>query len=417
MGRLLRKISFYFFFLFILEGCTGIFQAERYFKKARLLESRAESIYRAYLKKFPAQKSLVIRLAWMYYQKGRFEEALELIKNIEKEPVYKLKAMIYSRLQRYTEALEYFRKIKEDKDSEFLYLYGLTLEEKNLFTQAILKFQAVKDSPYREKATKRLFLLENLVKEENLPDYLEGLIKKAPSEEDFPDASSVILFCKETKEITRENTSIFTIHMIVKILNDRGREKWGEVELDYDSTYQRLELEFARTITPEGKIIYAGRKNIRDVARYLNFPLYSNVRARIISMPEVLAGSIIEYKARIYNSRLINDKDFSIIYYLKESDPISLATFKLILPEEREVNFLTLNRKYLPQGISLKPEVFQEEDKKIYLWKFKDIPQLLPEDNMVPPSFVNPAIVISSFSSWDEFYQWWKKLGDVLKFL
>jgi len=48
---------------------------------------------------------------------------------------------------------------------------------------------------------------------------------------------------------------------------------------------------------------------------------------------------------------------------------------------------------------------------KTYRWRFKDIPQVVPEPDMPPQCEINPTVLISSFSSWDEIYAWWWDLA------
>jgi hypothetical protein len=93
------------------------------------------------------------------------------------------------------------------------------------------------------------------------------------------------------------------MHYLVKIFNERGKEEFSELHIGYDSTFEEVKLEYARTIKPDGTVVYVGDKNIRDVSEYLNFPLYSNARIKIISMPEVAEGVIIEYRAKVFRRR------------------------------------------------------------------------------------------------------------------
>jgi len=229
-------------------------------------------------------------------------------------------------------------------------------------------------------------------------DFLKGL----------EDEAAIYLLVDEDIEIKTDNTSVSTIHVIKKVLQERGKEL-AEVEMGYDSTYERIELEYARTITKEGKVVYAGEESIRDVSRYLNFPLYSNSRAFIISMPSVEVGSFIEYKVKIYSSKLINQDDFNFVYRLREGYPVFKSKFDLMIPNSRDINFKFPNKEYA-KGISLEPEVTKTETKKIYSWSFNKIESIIPEYSMPEVSYVNPAILISSFSSWDEIYKWWKSL-------
>jgi len=37
----------------------------------------------------------------------------------------------------------------------------------------------------------------------------------------------------------------------------------------------------------------------------------------------------------------------------------------------------------------------------------ENIPQIIPEPQMPPMEEINPSILISSFASWQELYNWW----------
>jgi hypothetical protein len=142
------------------------------------------------------------------------------------------------------------------------------------------------------------------------------------------------------------------------------------------------------------------------VSKYLNFPLYSNARALIISMPSVDIGSIIEYKAKIYCSKLIDKDKFSFIYRLREPCPVGKAIFKLIVPRKASIRLKLFNENYA-SGINLSPVKTEDDKQVIYSWAFRQLAPIIPEDGMPQVPYVNPAIAISNFNSWDEIYKWW----------
>ena len=281
------------------------------------------------------------------------------------------------------------------------------MEEKNLFPNARKIYEKV-GGYLKEKALERIEFIK--IKVENIvPPEVIAISKQA---KDFlsrvKDEAAIYLLVDESIEITSDNTSLSTIHVIEKVLKERGKAL-AEVEIGYDSTYERVELEFARTITKEGKVVYAGEENTRSIGLYRNFPLYSNSKAFIVSMPSVEVGSFIEYKIKIYSSKLINEDDFSYIYRLREKYPVFKANFAIVIPKNRKVNFKIFNQEYA-RGINLKPNIAEEEDKRIYTWSFNRIKPIIPEYSMPNTSYINPAVSISSFSSWDEMYKWWKSL-------
>ncbi|HEC70121.1 MAG TPA: DUF3857 domain-containing protein [Candidatus Omnitrophica bacterium] len=406
----MRKIFLLVVSLFIL-GCSPGDSLERASQNIDILSKRIEDSYKKLLEKHPEDVRIRLSFAKFYYQRNEFSKVKDILKGVNNFEGKLLLAKSYAQEGNYTSSLEIFEEFEEEnlKDPQALYLYALSCEKKNLFSKAKKLYQKITPSPYLKLAQKRLSELK-LKFQDELPSSLREIVENSPTSLDFPDASSVILFCKEKIKITPENKQETTLHLMVKVLNDKGRQNWGEVEINYDSTYERVELDFARTITPDKKIIYVGKENIRDVSKYLNFPLYSNLRAFIVSMPEVLRGSIIECKVKIYGSKLLNKKDFSIIYKLAEEEPIVKAEFILSFPLGRKINWGVLNKEYLPSHISFEPRKVIKEGFLNYIFEFKNIPQLIPESDMVPYSFVNPAGVFSSFSNWEEFYNWWKAL-------
>ena len=365
------------------------------------------SYYDQLVKEREGDIKLKVSFAEFCYSLGNYQKVIELLRDESDLKAKIIYAKALTKLKEYTPAIEVFEQIKDKlDDDEAFYLYGNVLEEKNLFARALKVYGKVKGK-WKDAAEKRMKEIETRVAKEKI-DYVFKLEKEAGDFiQQVKDEGAIILYVKEVEEITPLNTSIFTAHIIEKILQQRGKEL-AEVEINYDSTYERVELEFARTITPQGEVIYAGKENIRDVTKYLNFPLYSNAKALIISMPSVEVGSIIEYKFKVYSSKLVNKDDFTTLYRLQEKYPIYQAKFDLVVPQEREVNFKFFNEEYCK--INLAPQIKVEDNKKVYSLSFREIPPLIPESKMPPHSLVNPAILFSSFSSWEEIYQWWYNL-------
>ncbi len=365
-------------------------------------------LYEEKLKNFPADLNLRLKLARFFYDFRDYQKVKELLQKQDSIQAKILLAKALVQLKEYGHAIEIFEQLKpQPKDPEYLYFYGQVLENKNLFPQALKVYKEI-SPPFDSLAKERIQAIKSKA-EDTIPESIANISKEAKEFlEANTDDAAMILLVDEEIEVSEQNTSVSTIHVIEKILKERGKAL-AEVDVGYDSTYERIELEFARTITEEGKVIYAGAESIRDVSRYTNFPLYSNSRAFIISMPSVDVGSIIEYKLKVHSSKMIAKDNFSFIYRLRESNPIFKADFRIIIPQTKEAYFKFFNKEYA-KDVDLGPAVAKEKDKKIYTWKFRQIKPIIPEYGMPPVSLVNPAILVSSFSSWEEIYKWWHNL-------
>ena len=408
----LALFAFAFSVLPLFFGCTqknGLEQARNCVGKSQIYYQHALEWYKDLIAKGRGLDRLYLELGQLYYSHGEFESAIEAFRKSKDVSAERFMAISYYRVGNFTGALEIFNK-QEFSDDEYLYYYGLTCEKLNLFDQALTVYKKIKGDKPRLKANARIDIIEKHAEPLNIKDIdaqVNKIITGPYTLKQYPQAGALILYCDERVEITPENTQVSYLHYIIKILNQRGKEDFAETNIDYDSTYERVELLYARTIRPDGNVVEVGSRYIRDVSKYLNFPLYSNARVYIISFPEVVDGACIEYKFKIYRSQLINKKDFDLGYPIQASEPIITANFSIILANKDLLNIKILNEKYNAFGAILKPDIKENDGHLIYNWQFKDIPPIIPEANMPPGVQINPTILISTFSSWEDIYKWW----------
>jgi len=382
-------------------------------KNAEVSYRRAVVYYQKAIAQAKVPEALRLELGRLYYDHGDFRGAIAELRNAEAAAAKKLLAIAYYRTGDFADALEVFGK-QEPVDDEYRYYYGLASEKLNLFDQAIKLYNKVSSAEFSPLATQRLRLIEKEAKGLHIRDRdrtIAQLLQETPPAEKFPQAGALILLSDERIEVTEDNTQTFALHYLIKILNERGKESYSEVHVGYDSTYEKVELEYARTIKPDGTFVEVGSRHLRDVSKYLNFPLYSNARIFIISFPEICDGAAIEYTIKVRRNRLINDKDFVVRYPLQTQDPILSARFELAVPKTKTLHLKTLNEAYKDFEAELKPDLREANGQTVYRWQFKDIPQIIPEANMPPEVEINPTFLVSSFSDWSQIYHWWWKLA------
>jgi len=352
------------------------------------------------------------------FDSGRYKDALETVKKIKvcDYEVIRITALANFFLGNLTEALYNFEKIKEKAqqthDNEVLFYLAKTQEKKNLFEEAIETFKRIKTPPFLKEAKGEIERLKQKVpgKLEELGTEIEKIVKKAPSQEDHPQAGAVILLEREFFEVFEDSTSCSEITKVIKILNDRGKRKFAEVHLDYDSTYEKVEILQAHTIKENGDVIRVTPQNIRDVSKYLNFPLYSNARVKIISMPEVTPGSVIYYKVKYKANKLIADNHIVFRFGIQGFDPYLRQEFTMKIPENFNPHIKTFRRGFLKKKIKLTPKIKKAGRSRIYEWKIPEVDEIIPEDRMPSWCDIVDGFRVSTFSSWDEIYNWWKGL-------
>lgn len=407
--------------VFALLGCSNpdfdIWRADQLSGLSQRSQQAGIRLYQRALNRLPEGSradAIRLKLGDSYLRNGDYDSAVAQFRKIKSRQALPFLAQTLFKKGDFTDALEIFNKIGDKGSAEDLYFYGLTLEKNNLYDQAVRIYALIKvDSAFGKKAKDRLEAINlNSPKAlfSGIDEATRKIIQESPGQENYPEASGLYLLSDEKIEVTDDNRMIVDSHYVIKILNDRGKEKFAEIVLNYDSTYEKVELEYARTIKPDGTVVTVGDKNIRDVSLYLNFPLYSNARARIISMPEVTAGSCIEYRAKLYQSQLPDKKNFNMTYWLQADEPILFQRSTINVPKEKNLQYKIVNPSYNTFGFDMAPKVSEEGNRQIFFSEFKNVPQIIPEPGMPSLSKVDPYILFSTFSGWQEIYAWWRDL-------
>lgn len=407
---------------FLLVGCGSpdfdAWKADQLSRFSGKASDRAVSLYRKALLntsgKTTDQDKIRMKLSGLYVDRGAYEDAALLLKGSSGLESGKLLAKVLYKSGDITGALEVFGRYPQEKDPDFLFDHARVLEKSNLFDQALKIYALLSEDPdFGRKAQERIreiSLQGGLESFAGVGQEVRGIIESSPGEKEHPEASALYLFSEENFTLTDDDRLILDFHYVIKILNDRGKDSFGEVSLSYDSTYEKIELEYARTIKPDGSVVTVGDKNIRDVSVYLNFPMYSNARVRIISMPEISPGCSIEYKGRLVRNRLPNQKDFDTVYWLQSDEPILLQRSRIDIPANRQLRHKIINGEYNIFGIDMEPKVVQAAGRKIYSIQIKDVPQIIPEPGMASLSRVDPYILFSTFENWEDIFEWWQEL-------
>ncbi len=404
-----------------LSGCVRNFapplrRGEFYQRESERLLEKSKAQYQAALSDPESAGEARLKLARVYFLEGDYARTIEFLGDYEKlHPDYlRLLALAHYRLNNLPRARQIYERWEElePKALEAQYYLGIIKEKQNVFEQAVKHYQRIisqaPESEFAGKARHKLAGIEAKGKILTLADVEDGevkrLIREAPTKQGHPNAGAAILLDEIKIVIHPDNTKTTTIHKLIKILDDRGKG-FGEVEVDFDSTYQTVKVDFARTVKGDGTIVPVSKKAWRELSPWSGFPLYSNAKTLIISMPEIMVGAVIEYQVTITSSHLITKGDFQFSKYLQSHEPKYIQRIILTIPEDRSwlVKFIR-NEK-------VKPLVEREGKNITYQWEIKNIPQIIPESMMPPWGDILPMMMISSFDSWEKISSWFSGLS------
>jgi hypothetical protein len=247
--------------------------------------------------------------------------------------------------------------------------------------------------------------LHHLNHSEPLEDQLSQLIRSVPSAEMYPDASIINILDESVVEVLEDGRNKETLHVVFKILNERGKDN-GDIQIGYNSRTQTASIIYAKTITPEGKTIPLNENAIKVITPYSEYPSYSDYKELTFSMSGVTIDSIIDYKVVIETKEPQIEGRFSDGFYFQCYEPTYVCRYKVITPSGVDLKYRVLNSL---RGLESSPKIICDGNKKVYLWEYENIPQIVEEKGMPPVSEVAFRIMVTTMNSWEEFSHWWRK--------
>ena len=137
--------------------------------------------------------------------------------------------------------------------------------------------------------------IDLLTTKRGLDPEVSRLLKALPSAGSYPDADILYLLDEGIEEVFSDGRCSNTYHMVFKIVSERGKN-YANCEIGYNSHTETVNLLYARTITPEGKIIPLKKNAIKVITPYSEYPSYSDYKELTFSMPAVGIDCVIDYK-------------------------------------------------------------------------------------------------------------------------
>ena len=344
----------------------------------------------------PESENLHNYLGLIYLERGEIGEAIaELRESIRLFPndiwAREQLATLYENHQRYFEAQLQYQQILEVDPDNLLALTRLqALARQNLGPTEIVDVPPV--------------TLLN-------PD-VEHIIANAPDASDYPDADTLVLFNHFSHDVLPTGQSRYTTHQVVKILTERGIQKYGDIAIPYQPTAQNIGVNIARTITADGTVLYPPGEAFNDATPpgLLSQNLYSDAMWKVISMVGLAPGVCVEYQVTL-EDKVPGGETWITGGYNFQSTEVTLETsYALQVPKMWHLQWKIANE---PLNTSAqKPEVsYTENDTVVYIWRYGETPALAIEEGMPHINDIVPRLRYSSIAGWDDVYMWYRELA------
>lgn len=230
------------------------------------------------------------------------------------------------------------------------------------------------------------------------------IIKKAPSpDEQNPYINAIMLLLDEKCTIKNADTAIRKRHVIIKVLKEAGKEA-GTVTITFNEYLEKLKINLARTIQSDGKIQNVSQDAIKDESSFTELPIYSDIKVRKITFPNVQVGSIIEYDIEVMeNTKTM--PGFSYLFTLPVNWTFSLVRFSAEVPKDMPVKFKA------EKFINNEPVVTPSGNYDQYTWQMEHT-YVKGGDEPAASNYmkIGPYVIFSTIEDWQKINEWGIKL-------
>lgn len=188
----------------------------------------------------------------------------------------------------------------------------------------------------------------------------------------------------------------------VKILSQRGINKYSEVIIPFSEKYQKIKLLYAYTLLKGMFKVPVGKHSVNIVSPgfAVNYPAYSDIKYMTLSMPAVEDGSVINFSYEVDNFKPLIKNGVFYTNYFSYTMPVRKIDFSLIYPERLKLN-LYLHKL---NGNSVSKKLVYIKNKKFVEIgvSLSNIPAIKKESYMPPIKNLRKYITLSTYSSWND---------------
>lgn len=214
----------------------------------------------------------------------------------------------------------------------------------------------------------------------------ETLYANAPKSTEYPEDNSVVLLDEVQKIVYDGGGSEEKHSFMVKVFNESGVEDWKDYYIpiygNQSGTVEKIEV-----YKKNGSKLEAERSGTHVV------------------FPNLEEGDAIYVRFTVrnyYSGKLAGH--FWDKHYFNYSYPILKSSYSLVVPKDKEFEYLVSNS-------DMKPSIVEKGKESIYTWSVENVESIKSESYMPRLVDVGTVLHISSFPNWDYISDWYSDLA------
>ncbi len=230
----------------------------------------------------------------------------------------------------------------------------------------------------------------------------------------LPQTGAVVLSRRGNVVVDNKGFETSQYYNAIYITGEEALKDYTKLTSSFNSYYQDKVVEFARIITPEGKVLNMQDDAISLAAANSSDDYFDEMKQYEFALPQLKKGSIIEYQVKetqikdYIKGEWFSNIDFYFVKFLPSRnwlriDPVLQTQNKVVLPKSLQLH-------YVNQHLDLQPRVSSDKNHRTYLWENNNLPGIVIETEMPSLFELMPSIRMSTMKSWDKVNAWFNEL-------
>jgi len=222
-------------------------------------------------------------------------------------------------------------------------------------------------------------------------------------EEKYKDKQYVFLLYDVSIKVNEDFSYVLKTHKKVKILKEEARSL-GELSISYEKGRETISAIKAFTITPDNK--KHSYSKMQDLKAYDGYPMYSDAMVKLITLPEVVVGSVLEQECTLISKGMPIKNAFWYFDYAGHDMPVKEYKFVITMPKK-------LGIKYKEFNLTKKPKITEANGNITYAWDIQDMPPTKDDEDYLPPPIpenIEEGFEFSSINDWKDISDWYMSL-------
>ncbi len=209
--------------------------------------------------------------------------------------------------------------------------------------------------------------------------FLTNLWEQSPKLEEYPDVPYITLYVEKNYTLNEDMTWTLTNRTIEKVFKEGGKHRASKATY-YLEGNEKIEIDWARVITPEGLVYEVRSSAIKDESINSDYPEYEKLYRKKFAMRFVEVDCILDYQ----HTRIVDNpefiREFKIDEVFRSRYPIVQKIVTLTYPKTMEVNiqFNKFDKKFITTSKK------EKDDKIILNWTLTEPSENIPIEYNIP---------------------------------